>query len=648
MYHALLTRKYLTSKILPLLAAGAVFLCTASVLFVWSIMGGFLTMLLNSGRAHVGDVMIEWPGAGFGYYQELVKDLEARPEILAAAPTIESAAIVQYPDKRNNLIVLLGVEPESYNRLTDFREFLWWKPLDKPLAKDKGARDIRIDSASEVLSKWIAPRAMQARDRALELAKDGIAVTEMNEVASSLRSIAEEARRVAAASSGPTPAVDEVVKFLREQGGLCGAVSDRVYKGAMNGSIPLDRVSEKRGGKDAINAASKPLLFDALSDLTNGITRLYRQPEQAHAFETALELGKALTAINPLSGAELPAIVLGTEHSTYNQRRREDFYDPMQIASVRQPNGQYSNIEIPVANYTVGVNLLPNESGTSTLDVVARTFSVVNELRTGIYEIDSRFGLVRLDYLQRFLRMDESDIINDEEPNGLVIGPGGTPIVAPPTIIGKNPARVTTVLVRGNKGVELEDVRTACREVYATFAERHALGVPSVESIKILTWRDKKATLVAAVEKEIVMVVMVMGVISVTVSFLILAIFWAIVREKTKDIGILRAIGASRAGVMGVWLAYALIIGLIGSVLGGIVAHIAVWNINPIHDWLGETLGISIWSPEIYYINKIPNEVEPWRAAVVMVAGVFFSVLGALIPSVRAAYMDPVKALRFE
>ena len=59
MYQALLTRRYLFSKVMPLLSAAAVMLCTAMVIIVWSVMGGFLSMLLSSGKAMIGDVSLE-------------------------------------------------------------------------------------------------------------------------------------------------------------------------------------------------------------------------------------------------------------------------------------------------------------------------------------------------------------------------------------------------------------------------------------------------------------------------------------------------------------------------------------------------------------------------------------------------------------
>ena len=126
------------------------------------------------------------------------------------------------------------------------------------------------------------------------------------------------------------------------------------------------------------------------------------------------------------------------------------------------------------------------------------------------------------------------------------------------------------------------------------------------------------------------------------------AIFWSMISEKTKDIGVLRAIGAGRAGVAWLFLRYGLVIGVVGSLAGGALASVIVLNINPIHEWLGHTLGIYVWDPAVYYFTEIPSRVEPWKAAVVLASGVGSSVVGALAPALRAAWMDPVRALRFE
>ena len=154
--------------------------------------------------------------------------------------------------------------------------------------------------------------------------------------------------------------------------------------------------------------------------------------------------------------------------------------------------------------------------------------------------------------------------------------------------------------------------------------------------------------MINAVKKETGLVLFIFSFISLTAVFLVLAIFWSMVSEKTKDVGILRAVGASRAGIAGVWLAYGMMIGVVGSGLGGTLAYVVVKNINPIHEWLGKTFDLYIWDPRIYYFSEVPSQMDASKAAIVLAGGIISSVLGALIPAVRAASMDPVKALRFE
>ena len=96
------------------------------------------------------------------------------------------------------------------------------------------------------------------------------------------------------------------------------------------------------------------------------------------------------------------------------------------------------------------------------------------------------------------------------------------------------------------------------------------------------------------------------------------------------------------------FLRYGLTLGVTGSALGLGLAYLIVTNINAIHDWMGRALGVEIWSPETYYFTEIPNDVDPVHAGIVFAGGILFSAVGALAPALRAAMMDPVRALRFE
>src|SRR4051812_4400895 len=101
MYQALLTRRYLFSKVMPLLAMVAGVLCTAMVLITWSVMGGFLNMLIGTGRTMTGDVTIAWPSTGFAYYEDLIERLEKHPDVQSAAPMISSYGLIGLPNGRN-------------------------------------------------------------------------------------------------------------------------------------------------------------------------------------------------------------------------------------------------------------------------------------------------------------------------------------------------------------------------------------------------------------------------------------------------------------------------------------------------------------------------------------------------------------------
>src|SRR5690348_2420619 len=95
---------------MPMLAIICVALSSALLLLAWSIMGGFLVMLLEIGRTLEGDVTISWPTAGFAYYDELIERLEKDPLVAAAAPTIETFGMVTLADNRAIGVRIKGVD----------------------------------------------------------------------------------------------------------------------------------------------------------------------------------------------------------------------------------------------------------------------------------------------------------------------------------------------------------------------------------------------------------------------------------------------------------------------------------------------------------------------------------------------------------
>jgi lipoprotein-releasing system permease protein len=514
-YQALLTRRYLTSKVMPLLAAVAVTLCVAMELIVWSVMGGFLVMLVESGRTLIGDVAISYGSTGFGHYDDLIQRLEKDPSVAAAAPMIESYGLLSLPlGGQLETVMIKGVD-ERFDGVTGYRDTLWWKPLETPLPKDTRRQDPRLNPAAQ-------------KDLAAAL-QNGLTLT------------------------APGPA---------GQGEGTG-----------------------RGG------------------------------------------GR-------------PALVVGVEVGGYNSRMIEGYLDPL----MRRGDTLPLMLREPST-----LSVLPQDlSGRALPEQVTLRFPVVNQFRTGLYEVDANTILVRLDALQRMLKMDEGTRAG---PPRLVIDANGDERFEQSKSTVKEPARVTNVLVKAKPGINADQLKERCRQIYEQFAAANMdqpQPPPDPGRIRIQTWRDRNKTLIDAVENETGLVLFIFGIISVTSVFLVLAIFWAMVSEKTKDIGILRAIGASRAGVAWIWLRYGLVIGLAGALLGGGIAYLIVTNINPIHEWLGLHLGIVIWNPKVYYFTTIPHRVEWPKALIVMAVGVVASVVGSMVPALKAAFMDPVKSLRFE
>ena len=171
-----------------------------------------------------------------------------------------------------------------------------------------------------------------------------------------------------------------------------------------------------------------------------------------------------------------------------------------------------------------------------------------------------------------------------------------------------------------------------------------ALGAP----VKVMLWQEVNAKFIGAVEREKVLVTMLFGIISIVAVFLIFCIFFMIVVEKTRDIGIIKSVGATSAGVAQVFLGYGLAIGLTGAVLGTLAGYLIVKNINWLHEMMGTLMGVKIWDAETYAFDTIPNTLNPNEMIVIFCVAVIASVIGALVPAIRAARLNPVEALRWE
>ncbi len=541
MYQPLLANRYLTSRIIPLIAVAAVALCVALVIIVVSVMSGFLDMLLSSGRTLMGDVIIRGSDSGIPYYQELIDEIESSPEAIAATPIVESFGLMKLPyGDQHEGVQIWGVELESFNQVVDFKKTLVW-----------------------------------------------------NE----------------------TP--PEVLELVQ-----------------------------------AIPSLQLPQDFEAIPQLSP-------------------------------TNEDPPQVILGVELDN--------------AAKMRNMDGGYSLTSprwwMPL--HAVDITLVPFSQRGRLEKPFNLRFQIANEFQSGVYQIDSRRAMIGLPTAQRMLNLEAQPIYDTEAlDEGELIQ------------IGEAPARTQMILVRAAEGYTPEQLSAAVKGIYEQWTdelaveETRTMQPPAPMFVGVKTWRQQLRDLIGPVEKERELMRILFSIVYLVCAGLVLSIFWAIVHEKTRDIGILRSVGASRPGVLGIFLTYGLVIGLAGSAAGGLLGWLIVNNINGIHEALGQptpgwliftsicistaaafttialcfqssllrillgTIGtivlsaISIalythggflmWDPSVYYFNEIPNRVDWFSAVLTMAGAIIFSVLGAAIPAARAADTDPVRALRYE
>jgi lipoprotein-releasing system permease protein len=230
-------------------------------------------------------------------------------------------------------------------------------------------------------------------------------------------------------------------------------------------------------------------------------------------------------------------------------------------------------------------------------------FTVCDYFKSEMSEYDANYVFVPLEYLQRLRAMED---------------------------------RVTSIQIK------LKDYRDA-KEVVDRLTAQVRWADLHVE-----TWEQKQGALLAAISIEKGILNVLLFLIVGVAGFGILAIFTMIVVEKTRDIGILKALGASNRGVMSIFLGYGLLLGLVGAGLGTSLGLAFTIHINGIEHLLTKVTGQEIFDRSVYYFDQIPTFIQPSSVALINVGAVAIAVLFSVLPALRAALLHPVRALRYE
>ncbi len=214
------------------------------------------------------------------------------------------------------------------------------------------------------------------------------------------------------------------------------------------------------------------------------------------------------------------------------------------------------------------------------------------------------------------------------------------------------PRRASEIRVKLPAGIDLQTGRQAIARRFKQFvAEKETVGQAKLlKDVKVLDWKEYRRAVIAPIEKEKNLMILIFGMVGFVALFIILAIFHMIVTQKTRDLGIVKATGCSQWGLAQIFLGFGALVGFIGAALGSLFGMLIVVNAVSIEAFLikCKILVGQIWDPDIYPIDQIPDSVDAQQAVVIFIVAVVASILGSAIPAVQAARLNVVSALRVE
>ena len=196
-----------------------------------------------------------------------------------------------------------------------------------------------------------------------------------------------------------------------------------------------------------------------------------------------------------------------------------------------------------------------------------------------------------------------------------------------------------------NVGVALAQIRG----VWEDFASRQ-LGwdLYQIRSTAIETAKQMQSQLIAEFRKQMGVLLLIFGIVSLSVVLLIFCIFYMIVMTRQKDIAIIKSCGAGSGSVASIFIGFGACVGIIGSGTGAAAGYVITKNINVVEQWIKIIFGLKLWKSSIYMFSKIPNEVDWGSARVIVILAIIAAIVGALIPAIVAAKTRPVEILRYE
>ena len=231
-----------------------------------------------------------------------------------------------------------------------------------------------------------------------------------------------------------------------------------------------------------------------------------------------------------------------------------------------------------------------------------KRFRVVGIFYSGMYEYDNTMAYVSLESAQKFFGMG---------------------------------ARVTGIEIKTN---DIYKVKEIGKEI------RQRMGFPFWTK----DWMEMNRNLFSALKLEKIAMFIILVLIVLVAAFNIISTLIMVVMEKHKDIAILKSMGAPSKAILKIFVIEGGVIGVVGTVFGTILGLGAAFNLEKITGFVENLFGFKVLASDVYYIDKLPSQVNPLDIALIVMTAILISLLATLYPSWRASKLDPAEALRYE
>lgn len=291
------------------------------------------------------------------------------------------------------------------------------------------------------------------------------------------------------------------------------------------------------------------------------------------------------------------------------------------IAVLGEPNEQTDEYDLEAVENMIGEQIVLT-TGTATSSEINRRllpFSIVDVVETGVYQFDKAYIYLPIEQLQRRLYPDAESPLAGQIHIKLA---------------DNTDPKTAVAVIEG---------------IWRNFVEDELDDDPILKHrTVIMTSRELQSQFIAAYQKQMGILLVIFGVVSLGVVLLVFCIFYMIVRLKQKDIAIIRSCGVSRTSVTFLFVEFGLCVGIIGSIIGAVLGWIITVNVNAVEEWIRIIFGLKLWKSSVYLFSRIPNEVNWSWALLFMAVATIAAAIGTLIPAVVAAITKPVNILQYE